>query len=304
MSLEKLFIEFLKRENLAEKKILLAISGGIDSMVLLDTACKTVDPKHIAVFHLDHGARKQSRKDSEFVQKACTRPRSGVGSPMNISFYGDKLDTVPSKNKEKSWRDERNTRSQDAAKHFGAKRILTAHHATDLVETMIFRLTKGTGLAGLSPFDITTKPFWNIPRSEIEAYAKKYKIKFVEDKSNNDIELERNLIRHKVVPHLRKITPNLEKVFVTEAEIFSETAKFVQLEMQRHLKSRNIALEVFLGLHTILQKEFLRHIAKKTPSASEVDDCLKWICGKPKGNSIKSIGGTPLKIVSQKLTWK
>jgi len=265
-------------------------------MVLLDTACKTVDPKHLAVFHLDHGARKQSKKDSEFVQKMC--------SDKKLSFYGDKLDRVPSKNKEKSWRDERNTRSQDAAKHFGAKRILTAHHATDLVETMIFRLTKGTGLAGLSPFDISTKPFWNIPRSDIEAYAKKHKIKFVEDKSNNDTELERNLIRHKIVPHLRKITPNLEKVFVTEAEIFSETAKFVQLEMQRHLKSRNIALEVFLELHTILQKEFLRHIATKTPSASEVDDCLKWINGKPKGNSTKSIGGTPLKIVRGKLMWK
>jgi tRNA(Ile)-lysidine synthase len=296
MSLEKIFVEFLTQENLAERKILLAISGGVDSMVLFEVAQRTVNPKHLAVFHLDHGTRTQSKKDCEFVQKMC--------SEKKIAFYGDKLDTVPEKNKEKSWRDERNHRSQLASKHFKAKRILTAHHATDLVETMIFRLTKGTGLAGLSPFDISTKPFWNVPKSEIEAYAKKHKLKFVQDKSNNDTEFERNLIRHKVVPHLRKITPNLEKVFVTEAEIFSETAKFVQLEMKRHLQSKNIALEVFLELHPTLQKEFLRHIASKTPSSSEVDDCLKWICGSPKGNSIKSIGGTPLKIVSQKLTWK
>jgi tRNA(Ile)-lysidine synthase len=296
MNLEKMFTEFLKREQLAERKILLSISGGVDSMVLFEVAQRTVNPKHLAVFHLDHGARKQSNKDCKFVHKSC--------SIKKIAFYGDKLDVVPEKNKEKSWRDERNHRSQDAAKHFGAKRILTAHHATDLVETMIFRLIKGTGLAGLSPFDISTKPFWNVPKSEIEMYAKKNKIKFVQDESNNDTEFERNLIRHKVVPHLRKITPNLEKVFVTEAEIFSETAKFVQLEMQRHLQSKNIALIVFWELHPILQKEFLRHIASKTPSSSEVDDCLKWINGKPKGNSKKSIGGTPLKIVSGKLTWE
>jgi tRNA(Ile)-lysidine synthase len=296
MNLEKTFTEFLKRENLVGKKLLLAVSGGVDSMTLLDVVSRTVDGKDVSVFHLDHGTRKQSKKDAEVVQILC--------STKDIPFYGEKLDSVPSKNKENSWREERNIRSKNAAKHFGAERILTAHHATDLVETMIFRLTKGTGLAGLSPFDISTKPFWNVPRSEIEAYAKKNKIKFVEDKSNKDIEFERNLIRHKVVPHLRKITPNLEKVFVTEAEIFSETAKFVQLEMKRHLQSKNIALEVFCELHPTLQKEFLRHIASKTPSSSEVDDCLKWICGNPKGNSKKSIGGTKLKIMEKKLMWE
>ncbi len=296
MDLEKQCTDFLTRENLVGKKLLLAISGGIDSMTLFDVVLKKVEAKYVTVFHLDHGVRKQSKKDAEFVQKQCQK--------HDCTFYGEMLDISPTKNKEKNWRDERNKRAERIAKQCGAERILTAHHATDLVETMIFRLTKGTGLAGLSPFDISTKPFWNVPRSEIETYAKKNKLKFVEDTSNDDIEFERNLIRHKVVPHLRKITPNLEKVFVTEAEIFSETAKFVQLEMKRHLQSKNIALEVLRELHPILQKEFLRHIASKIPSSSEVEDCLKWINGKPRGNSIKSIGGTALKIVGGKLVWE
>lgn len=295
MNLEKTFSEFLVRENLVGKKLLLCVSGGIDSMVMLEVASNVCDVKNIAVFHLDHGLRKNSQEDFLFVHKIC--------SEKNIAFYGDRLEKLPEKNRESYWREKRRTLSIEAAEDFGTERILTAHHATDLVETMIFRLTKGTGIGGLSPFDIQRKPFWNVPRSEIEEYAKAHKVKFVHDESNDDEQFERNLIRKKIVPELRKITPNLEKVFIAESEIFGETAEFLQAELSAHFENKAIPLSAFLKLHVILQKEFLRRIAEKTPSSSEIDDCLRWLQKSPKGNSTKSIGGTKLCVEKNKLCW-
>ncbi len=299
MNLEQTFSEFLKREKLEGKKLLLAISGGVDSSVLLEIASAIVPAKHLAVFHLDHGTRKTSQRDFSFVQKMC--------SIKGVPFYGERLTKFPSKNREEFWRGERQKLSQKAQKDFGATRILTAHHATDLVETMLFRLTKGCGVGGLSPFDISAKPFWNIPKSEIEQYAKMRKIKFITDESNADTKYERNLIRHKVIPVLRHITPNLEKVFVTESEIFGETAKFlsnhVETRLIASLRTKNIFLAELLALPVILQSEFLRLISKKTPSFDETADCLKWLHNNPKGNSTKKIGGTVLKVKEKKLQW-
>ncbi len=299
MYLEITFTDFLKREKLTGKKLLLAVSGGVDSTVLLEVATKTVPAKLLAVFHLDHGARAQAKHDFLFVQKMC--------SIKGVKFYGERLTKLPAKNREDFWRGKRQKLSQKAQKDFGAVRILTVHHATDLVETMLFRLTKGCGVGGLSPFDTSTKPFWNVPKSEIEKYAKTNKLKFVTDESNTDTKYERNLIRHKVIPQLRRITPNLEKVFVTESEIFGETAKFVAQHVGTchgmSLQRRNITLTEFLALPIILQAEFLRHIAKNTPSFDETSDCLKWLHNDPKGSSTKRIGGTVLKVKEKKMWW-
>ncbi|MCF7905994.1 tRNA lysidine(34) synthetase TilS [Candidatus Gracilibacteria bacterium] len=298
--LEKTFIKFLKHENLTGKKLLLSVSGGVDSMVLLHVASKTISTALLSVFHLDHGARAQSKKDLLFVQKNC--------SIKKIKFYEEHLKTLPAKNREEFWRKERKRLSQKAQKDFGAVRILTAHHATDLVETMLFRLTKGCGAGGLSPFDTSTKPFWNVPKSDIEQYAKKYNVQYITDESNEDVTYERNLIRHKVVPELRKITPNLEKVFVTESEIFGETEKFIMHSVGTchgmSLQTRNRALPEFLALPVILQSEFLRLIAKRPPSFDETSDCLRWLHNNPKGNSTKTIGGTKIQLKQNMLHWE
>ncbi len=295
MNLEKIFTDFLKQEKLVGEKLLLAVSGGIDSSVLLEIASHSVDINNLAVFHLNHGTRKNSVKDSKFVQKMC--------STKGIKFYGEKLTKTPTKNKEEFWRDQRKKLAQKTAKNFRADRIITAHHATDLVETMLFRLVKGCGVTGLSPFNISTKPFWQIPRSEIEKYAKEKKLKFVTDPSNDDINLERNLIRHKVLPQLRNITPNLEKVFVSESKIFSEVGSFLAKSITSYAKSP-LPLKDFLVLSPILQTELLRLISTKTPSSSEIRDLLKWLRNDPKGNSIKSVGRTKIQLKNKKLYWE
>ena len=297
MNLEETITDFLSQENLKDQKILIAVSGGVDSRVLLEILNKLCVQGNIAVFHLDHGTRKASAADCVFVKNLCAE--------KNIQFFSEQLECQPEKNKENSWRDSRKTATKKVAEKWGAKLILTAHHATDLVETMLFRMAKGAGIDGMTPFDISTKPFWRVPKIEIEKYARKHDLKFVVDESNYEDDFERNLIRNKVLPELRKITPNLEKVFVKNFEIFSDTKDFLDTELNKCVFKTGdpLKLEDFLTLPQILQKEFLRKVARKTPSFSEIKDTLKWLRNNPKGKSEKIVGGTKLRILEKRIVY-
>lgn len=297
---------FLQQQNLEGAKLLLMVSGGVDSIVLLHVATQVVKPENLAVFHLNHNARPEAQKDEFFVQNLCSK--------LNIKFYSqllypgiNKNSASRSRDQENQWRKERQQLSANAASNFGAVRILTAHHATDLVETMIFRLTKGSGPGGLAPFDVSTKPFWQLPKQTLLDYATEHQLEWREDDSNLNTKFERNLIRSQVLPALRKITPNLEQVFVREAKTFNQLQQFLtnqlQTQCQTELDDKAIALEKFTQLEPIMQAELLRTIAIKTPSQSELEDCLKWLTNKPQGNSEKMIGGTQLKLQQNQLYW-
>ncbi|NCP67191.1 tRNA lysidine(34) synthetase TilS [bacterium] len=292
------FKSFIESNKLESQKLILMVSGGVDSMVLLDIAAQVIDKSKLAVFHLNHNARAEAKADQIFVQNICTK--------YKIQFYTETLSTNFQAS-ERNWRNERIRLSQLAAADFAATRILTAHHATDLVETMIHRLTKGAGAGGLSPFDISTKPFWEISKSELVDFANENGIEWQEDCTNLNTKFERNLIRAEVLPALRSITPNLEAVFVREAKTFAELQNFLEMQLQTQLseafKKHSLDLSKFRETHPALQSEFLRTIALKTPSQSEIEDCLKWLLGNPEGNSKKSIGGTEVKLKENQLRW-
>lgn len=291
INLSETFLNFLRNEGLLNQKLCLMISGGVDSMVLLHIATQVVNNLDLVVCHLDHGLRVESGNDLIFVQKICSK--SGI-------LFRSKVLTENKKQNEADWRQARQDWGQAVAAEFGAQRILTAHHATDLVETMIFRLTKGAGPSGLSPFDISTKPFWKVPKSELIDYAHAKKLKWQEDSSNLNTKFERNLIRQTVLPTLRKITPNLEKVFVSEATLFAETAEFLASSIPD--TDQPLALSEFLDLPLILQKEWLRAISNGTPSSSEIDDCLRWLRGNPAGKTTKTLGTQTLVIKNKQIS--
>ena len=298
-NLESVFTAFLESEKLQGQNLLLMVSGGVDSMVLLDVAAKSVNPENLSVLHINHGAREAAHENEQFVQNICSK--------YNIAYFTVLLDFYPGQNVEASWREARQEAATEAASEFGAERVLTAHHATDLVETMIFRLTKGAGPSGLSPFDTSTKPFWQVPKTDLLAYAKKHQIEWREDYSNLNKNFERNLIRADVLPPLRKITPNLEKVFVREAKTFDQVQIFLSQSLNdschEALSSQSISLADFTALSPILQTELLRSIASKTPSHSELSDTLKWLLSQPKGGTEKSLAGTKLRLKSGVLSW-
>ena len=284
-TLHQTFQTFLDVEGLTKKKVLLMVSGGVDSMVLLDVAHKIMPLEQLAVFHLDHQVRHDSKEDFIFVQNICSK--------LGIKFYGKTLSL--DSGSEAEWRSARQKFSQEAAQEFGADRILTGHHATDLVETMVFRLSKGAGPNGLSPFNIHTKPFWRIPKSDIKEYANTNELKWRIDPTNEDTKYRRNLIRKEILPALREITPNLEKVFVQESQLFDEVDQFLQKSTPS--TKDPLPLKDFLALDPAIQKTWLRQVSGTIPSLSEIADCLKWLRGNPEGKTQKKIGLTNLTIL-------
>lgn len=299
MSIKKTVQNFFNMEDLFEKNLLLSVSGGVDSMVLLDVACKNFPAEQIAVFHLHHAVRESSDEDFSLVQEICSKE--------GVKFYGYRLESVPEKDRENFWRKERKRLGAQAMKGFGADRILTAHHATDLVETMIFRLVKGAGLSGMSPFDTSTKPFWKIPKSDILAYAQKHNLAYREDETNQNLDHHRNLIRHKVLPELRHITPNLEKVFVQESVIFGEASEFLEGQMQENyapfFEQKNCSIKTFESFPFVMKRLFLRKIGGNM-SFSEMEDALRWLENNPQGGSYKKVGNTVIKIENQRMCWE
>ncbi len=293
MNLKEIVTKFLERENLVNKNVGIAVSGGIDSTVLLHLIAKCVNPEQIFVLHIHHGTRSTCDIEWNMVEEMCKN--------LHTHFIGKKLTSVPQKNQEATWREERKKIFEKCVTTYNINRILTGHHATDLVETMVWRLTKGCGISGLAPFDVSKKPLWNVPRSEIEKYATDNKLKWSEDESNLNTNFERNLIRQEVLPVLRKITPNLEQVFVRESKIFQDASNFIEKNLPN---IEPIELNFFIELDSTIQTEFLRRISKKTPSASEIDDCLRWLKENPRGNTFKNIGNTKIVYKDKFLSWE
>lgn len=283
------FRDFLDRENLWHQKILLAVSGGLDSRVLFDVAVRVFDPQRIAVVHVDHGVRVSSVEDLAFVQQLCLE--------KNVVFFPFRINEVPVSNKESFWREQRQIFYSLALQKFGANLVLTAHHASDFVETVFFRLSKGSGLSAFMPFQKNTKPFFSLTKEDLLHYAQQHHLSWKHDETNDLSLYDRNLIRHEVVSVLRRINPSLEKVFLSESIVLSEISDFLDSHIDSLLK-HPMSVSSFSVLHPALQKLWLRRVSESFPSFDDLSDCLRWLLGNPPGNSFKKLGNKTLRISS------
>ncbi|MEW5950487.1 MAG: tRNA lysidine(34) synthetase TilS [Elusimicrobiota bacterium] len=225
MNISKINLDFfnkasaaLKNEPLFENKypILLAVSGGKDSMALLYYFAKK--RKNIIAAHFNHAIRgKESDADEKLVKKYCF--------DNSVPFVSAKAD-IPLLSKkrketlEHTARKERYVFLEKAARKYGCKIICTAHHADDNSETFLLNLLRGKDLKGLSGIpkkrilseDICVfRPFLDISRKEIEVFVKVNKIPYSEDKTNKDEKYFRNWIRNTLIPLLETKQPKIKE---------------------------------------------------------------------------------------------
>ena len=190
--------------------ILLALSGGVDSMVLLDLFIKTGVSFSIA--HCNFCLRgKESDEDEAFIRS--------FSNQNNISLYVKSFDTI-------SYAKENKISVQMAARSLRYKwfytikkkynfcYIATAHHYTDSVETVLINLIRGTGISGLHGINNLKKlirPLLPFSKQDIIHYATRNNIDYREDSSNNDDKYIRNKVRSKIIPIMQEINPNVIK---------------------------------------------------------------------------------------------
>ncbi len=233
---------FIENEQLIDPmdKVLVAVSGGVDSMTLINIL-RSLD-FDVSVAHMNFQLREEaSNQDEEFVKNWCDM--------HEIACHTRRVDTIDVAEKDQistqmAARQLRYDWFQELCKEHGYKRIATAHHLNDSLETVLLNLTKGTGIRGLAGIPATNgkviRPFLEISKEEILAYAKESKLKWREDASNADTKYQRNLIRNEVVPLLEKINPSLIETFISTGTRMTGTNELIQ-QLVETIRNENFA---------------------------------------------------------------
>ena len=206
---------FINKYNLSGRFIL-AFSGGYDSMCLLDILHK-LDCDVIAV-HLNHNWRgEESLKEAQNCKN--------FAESKGITYYSETLPDSIEKT-ETAAREARYEFFRRCAQKFNSNVIFTAHNFDDNVETILYRIIRGTGTIGLQGIsekrEIFYRPLLKTKRKTIEQYCRENNLLPNNDSSNSDTKYQRNFIRHKIIPLLREINPNVSEAVTSLSEIASE----------------------------------------------------------------------------------
>ncbi|MDT0645988.1 tRNA lysidine(34) synthetase TilS [Zunongwangia sp. F260] len=233
--MEKSFKNILKSRFpfLCGKNLLLAVSGGLDSVVLA-YLCKAAKLE-FSIAHCNFNLRgEESDGDEDFV--------IDLADELEVEVFVQNFDTEAFAEEAKisiqmAARELRYNWFRELSETLKFEYILTAHHANDNLETFLINLVRGTGLEGLSGIlienDRIIRPMLDFSRREIETYARDNSIKWREDSSNASTKYLRNKIRHDVVPVLEELNPQL-------LQSFSQT--------QAHLKESEALIEDYISL--------------------------------------------------------
>lgn len=228
---------FMRRTEMiiGGENILLAVSGGVDSIVLLDVMARLAPALRlrINVAHFDHGLRESSAKDADFVRDLAQgygiKPFLGNG---DIRRMADE----EGRSIEETARRERYAFLERIAKRHRFDVVMTGHTATDNAETLLMNLLRGsgvTGLAGIPPTRRLTgtcligRPMLDCTREDVEGYAAARGLKWQEDESNASVEFTRNRVRHELMPLLKQFNPNVVSTLNTTAGLMRDFDRYL-----------------------------------------------------------------------------
>ncbi len=251
MHLLQKFIAFIKKENLflPNDKLLLAVSGGVDSVVLCEV-CKQAGYDFVIAhcnFQLRGG---ESERDEEFVKDLAKKYDAEI---FVKKFYTDKYAEenkisiqVAARELRYEWFNSLISNKQYAiSKESGchlptANWIVTAHHANDNIETLLMNLFKGTGISGLrgifSKHGKIVRPLLFAKKEELLEYATENKLSYVEDSSNLSDKYTRNYFRNQLIPSVQKVFPQAEDNLLDNIERFRDIEILYQQSIALHKK--------------------------------------------------------------------
>lgn len=276
MNLDRdLFLEFL--HNLEQhrmvdddsQRILLAVSGGPDSMALLHLFIRW-NSSRIGVWHLDHGFREAAKAEAEMVRRYCEEQ----GVPVEICRY-DVTGFIKEarESKQQGARRIRYQLMEAYAREHGYDRIALGHHADDQVETVLLHLLRGSGLSGLKGMlpkrGIYIRPLLTMSKAELVSYCHSHEVPFAEDESNVESIYMRNKVRHELIPLLeREYNKGIKRHLLTLSEVVrAEDAELERMaeEICRHHAVRRgeqviFPRRAFTSLSPALQRRVLRRL--------------------------------------------
>lgn len=264
-------------------------------MVMLHVFNRLKDEHNLKLYVLtyDHRWRKESYIDIVLVRKYCLKNK--------LVFIHEIAKGKPIK-KEDAAREQRYSFLKEAARKFNLHFICTAHHKDDQVETILFRLARGTGSLGLLPIkrisELTKKtkifrPLLEFSKEQIIQYAKENKVSFVNDETNFDTNYKRNLIRIKIIPLLKSINTGFgDNILLFSKLVYSQnealngyfSTLFKKMPGKNKLLTKNPRIEfdkkIFMNMNSNVQKAFIYWLLsnlKIQGSISKIDYLLNLI---------------------------
>lgn len=287
--------------------VLVALSGGADSMALLHVLYSLKDRYNIGLIaaHFNHGIRgEEAKRDEDFCKDACGK--------LGIELFAEYMD-IPFLAKERGIGIEECGRKERYAffeKTAPDAKIATAHTLSDCEETFLFNLTRGASLKGLTSIPAVRgniiRPLSDCSRSDIEKYCRDNNIEFVTDSTNLSDEYTRNHIRLNVIPQLKKINPSFDASFLRCVQSLREDEDLLDTLTESLLERARVAdgfsSEVLNDVHPSLKKravaKIIEEITCEKPQSIHIDavcDLLSY------GGSTQVCGSVSLYVHSGKL---
>ena len=258
-------INYLENTLQDNDKVVVACSGGPDSMCLLSLVCNVKKRIQVIVAHVNHNLRKESASEKLLVESFC-KEHNVIFEYLELHFDNNSFS-------EQKAHKIRYNFFIDTVKKYNAAYLLTAHHGDDLIETILMRLTRGSNLNGYLGFKKESikdgysilRPLVYTTKQELEDYCNKYNIKYGVDKTNKSTKYTRNRYRKYILPFLKKEDKNIHLKYLKFSEELTEYDNFIKNYVDNLKvinKESEIDLVKFKKESLFIQKKILEAIIK------------------------------------------
>jgi tRNA(Ile)-lysidine synthase len=250
-------------QQLGLNQLVLGLSGGLDSMVLLQLCQQLLQGSDIKLkaVYIHHGLSANADQWAEFCQQQCFK--------RQIPFEVQKVQLNPAANIEAQARTARYS-ALSAFVLTPQTALLTAHHADDQLETLLLALKRGAGSAGLSGIAALQsfaagwllRPLLDFSREQLEVFAKQQQLEWIEDESNNDSRFDRNFLRLQVIPLLQQRWPAFRQNALRSVSHIQQQQQFVEKQLDQLIPTvmhgAELDLKLLIAQDFITQKLLVR----------------------------------------------
>lgn len=242
--IRKRFLKFIKEKNIVKSgdKILVGLSGGPDSVCMLNLLCSIRDEEKIevAAAHINHMLRgEEADKDEEYSKRLC--------ESLGVRFFSKKIDInkyalETGKSSELAGREARYDFFDEIINKINFNKIATAHNANDQAETILMRIMRGTGLEGLGGIPVERegkyiRPILFMKREEVEQYCKENNLNPHIDATNLERIYSRNKVRLDILPYMKNnFNPNIVETINRMALLLQDDNEFIEGEVNKAYK--------------------------------------------------------------------